>query len=246
MLIAAMACGSASSQAPTPSAPSTPVSTSTPTFSVLVFSRTEGFRHDSIPAGIAAIQTLGRQRGFSVDATEDGAMFTDVTLAKYKVVVFLSTTGDVLDNGQQAAFERFLRGGGGFVGVHSAADTEYDWPFYGALVGAYFAGHPDIQTATMQVESHPSTSALPRTWVRRDEWYNFQTNPRANVDVLATLDERTYSGGTMAPDHPIMWSHAYEGGRAWYTAGGHTIESFSEPLFVDHLGRGILWAGGQI
>jgi cytochrome c len=238
---AAMACGSAGSQAPAPTRPSVSA-----TFSILVFSTTEGFRHDSIPAGIAAIQQLGRQLGFAVDATENAASFTDAVLAQYKAVVFLSTTGDVLETAEQSAFERFIRGGGGFVGVHSAADTEYDWPFYGALLGAYFAGHPDIQMATLQVENHPSTSALPRLWVRRDEWYNFQKNPRGNVDVLATLDERTYSGGTMSPDHPIMWSHTYEGGRAWYTAGGHTTESYAEPLFVDHLGKGILWAAGQL
>jgi type 1 glutamine amidotransferase len=151
----------------------------------------------------------------------------------------------VLDGAEQAAFERFIHAGGGFVGVHSAADTEYDWAFYGALLGAYFAGHPNIQTATVQVESpgNRSTSGLPQLWVRTDEWYNFQRNPRGSVDVLATLDERTYTGGTMAPDHPIIWSHSYEG--AWYTAGGHTAASYSEPLFVDHLGRGILWAAGQ-
>jgi type 1 glutamine amidotransferase len=244
MLLAAIACGSAGSRQSVPSTPST--ATAPPGFAALVFSKTEGFRHDSIPAGVGAIRALGAQRGFSVDATENAGAFTDASLANYKVVVFLSTTGDVLDEAQQTAFERFVRAGGGFVGIHSAADTEYDWPFYGALVGAYFAGHPDIQTATLQVESHPSTSSLPRTWVRRDEWYNFQQNPRGGVDVLATLDERSYSGGTMAPDHPIIWSHAYKGGRAWYTAGGHTSESFSEPLFVDHLGRGILWAAGQI
>ena len=178
------------------------------TFAVLVFSRTEGFRHDSIPAGIAAIRQQGSNRGFSIDATEDANAFTDDSLARYKAVVFLSTTGDVLNAGQQAAFERFVRGGGGFVGVHSAADTEYDWPFYGRLVGAYFAGHPDIQNATIQIEDsgHPSTSSLPRAWMRRDEWYNFQRNPRGRVTVLATIDERTYAGGTMSlrsPDHVV-------------------------------------------
>jgi type 1 glutamine amidotransferase len=219
-----------------------------PTFAILVFSRTEGFRHDSIPAGIAAIRQQGSARRFSVDATEDAGAASDDNLARYKAVVFLSTTGDVLNAAQQAAFERFVRSGGGYVGVHSAADTEYDWPFYGSLVGAYFAGHPDIQNATIQIEEpgHPSASSLPRAWMRRDEWYNFHRNPRGAVTVLATLDERTYSGGTMAPDHPIMWSHAFEGGRAWYTAGGHTVESFSEPLFVEHLGKAILWAAGAI
>jgi type 1 glutamine amidotransferase len=241
-MVIAAACGM-SSQAlpggPSPAAPS---------FPVLVFSRTEGFRHDSIPAGIAAIRQQGSLRGFSVDASEDAAAFTDESLARYKAVVFLSTTGDVLDASQQAAFERFVRRGGGFVGVHSAADTEYDWPFYGALVGAYFLNHPAIQSATVQIAdaSHPTTASLPRTWVRRDEWYNFRQNPRSRVTVLATLDEGTYSGGTMAPDHPIVWSHIHEGGRAWYTAGGHTVESFAEPLFAEHLGKAVLWAAGAI
>lgn len=231
------ASAQATSSAPAPSA-----------FAVLVFSKTAGFRHDSIGAGIAAIRQLGGQLGFSVDATEDAAKFSDASLAGYRAVVFLSTTGDVLNDEQQLAFERYIRSGGGFVGVHSAADTEYEWPFYGALLGAYFGGHPDIQTATVQIvdRANPTTSALPALWTRRDEWYNFQKNPRPDVDVLATLDERTYSGGTMGADHPIIWSHQYEGGRAWYTAGGHTSESFSEPLFVSHLGKGILWAAGRL
>ena len=237
------ACGM-SSQAPPAAGPS-PV---TPPVSVLVFSKTAAFRHDSIPAGITAIRQLSAARGFSVDASEDASAFTDESLAKYKAVVFLSTTGDVLNPVQEAAFERFVRRGGGFVGVHSATDTEYDWPFYGALVGAYFAGHPDIQSATVQIEdaAHPAASSLPRAWTRRDEWYNFRQNPRGRVNVLATLDERTYTGGTMAPDHPIMWSHTYEGGRSFYTAGGHTQESFSEAPFLDHLARAILWAAGAI
>jgi cytochrome c len=246
-LLMVAACGGGSktpeSPSPMPNMPSTPA-----TFAVLVFSKTEGFRHDSIPAGIAAVRQQGHVRGFSIDATEDSSAFTDDNLARYKAVVFLSTTGDVLNPAQQSAFERFIRRGGGFVGVHSAADTEYDWPFYGALMGAYFSGHPDIQTATIQIEDqgHPTVSSLPRMWPRRDEWYNFQRNPRGNVTVLATLDERTYSGGTMSPDHPIMWSHVHEGGRSWYTAGGHTTESYAEPPFVEHLGKAVLWVAGAI
>lgn len=235
------ACGMSSQAPPGPS----PVAS---TFSVLVFSKTAGFRHDSIPAGIEAVRRQGSARGFSVDASEDAGVFTDDSLGKYKAVVFLSTTGDVLNPAQEAAFERFIRRGGGFVGVHSATDTEYDWAFYGGLVGAYFAGHPDIQNASIQIEdtAHPATQSLPRPWSRRDEWYNFRQNPRGRVTVLATLDERTYTGGAMAPDHPIVWSQTYEGGRSFYTALGHTQESYSETAFVDHLGRGILWAAGAI
>ena len=243
-LVVCAACTGSSQTLRTPPGPS-PV---TPTFSTLVFSKTAGFRHDSIPAGINAIRQQGSARGFSVDASEDAGAFTDDSLAKYKVVVFLSTTGDVLNAAQEAAFERFIRRGGGFVGVHAATDTEYDWAFYGALVGAYFAGHPDIQNATVQIEdgAHPVSASLPRQWTRRDEWYNFRQNPRGRVNVLATLDERSYNGGTMSPDHPIVWSHTYEGGRSFYTALGHTQESFAEAPFVEHLGRAILWAAGLI
>jgi len=240
-VVIAAACGMSAQAPPGPS----PV---TPAFSILVFSKTAGFRHDSIPAGVEAIRRLGTARGFSVDASEDAGVFTDDSLGKYKVVAFLSTTGDVLNPAQEAAFERFIRRGGGFLGVHAATDTEYDWPFYGGLVGAYFAGHPDIQNATIQIEdpAHPAVASAPRPWTRRDEWYNFRLSPRGRVNVLATLDERSYSGGTMSPDHPIIWSHTYEGGRSFYTALGHTQESFSEAAFVEHLGRAILWAAGAI
>src|SRR6516165_4748532 len=187
-------------------------------FTILVFSKTTGFRHDSIPDGIAAIRTLGAEHGFTVDATEDATTFTDAALARYKAVVFLSTTGDVLNPEQKAAFERYIRSGGGFVGIHSASDTEYNWWRYGRLVGAYFANHPQIQRATVHIAdpSHPSTKGLPTIWERTDEWYNFRTNPCGAVHVLATLDETTYSGGKMGDDHPIAWCHMMEGGRSWY------------------------------
>ena len=213
---------------------------------ILVFSRTTGFRHDSIPDGIAAIRSLGAQHGFTVDATEDPSVFDDAALAPYAAVVFLSTTGDVLDDVQQAAFQRFIAKGRGFVGVHSAADTEYDWAWYGGLVGAYFKSHPAIQPASIRIAdaSHDSTRALPASWDRTDEWYNFQSNPRGRVHVLATLDEKTYSGGDMGEDHPIAWCQFYQGGRAWYTALGHTRDTYSEPLFLAHLLGGIRFAAG--
>src|SRR5271167_4747878 len=160
-----------------------------PRFAALVFSKTTGFRHDSIPQGIAAIEALGADHGFAVDRTEDAARFTDAELARYKVVVFLNTTGDILDAGEKAAFERYIRSGGGFVGIHSASDTEYGWPWYGRLVGTWFASHPQIQRATVHIANpdHPSTKGLPTAWERADEWYNFRSNSRAAVQVLATL-----------------------------------------------------------
>jgi type 1 glutamine amidotransferase len=230
-----------------------PTSAGSTAAAILVFTRTTGFRHDSIPDGIAAVRRVAAESGLSVDATEDPSAFNDANLASYRAVVFLLTTGDVLDEGEQAAFERWVRAGGGFVGVHSASDTEYEWPFYGELVGAYFAGHPAIQPAVVQVEdrTHPATAALPAAWARTDEWYDFRANPRASVHVLATVDETTYGGGSMGADHPIAWCR--EGGtglnlsptaRAFYTAGGHTRESYTEPLFVAHLAGGIRWAAG--
>ena len=213
---------------------------------VLVFTRTTGFRHDSIPDGIAALRRIGEESGFLVDATEDPDAFRDANLSGYRAVVFLLTTGDVLDGEGQAALERFIRSGGGWAGVHSASDTEYDWPFYGRLVGEYFAGHPEIQPATVRVEDpmHPATAPLPAVWPRTDEWYNFRASPRRAVHVLATLDEGTYSGGSMGEDHPIAWCHEIFGGRAIYTAGGHTRESYTEPLFVAHLSGAVRWAAG--
>jgi type 1 glutamine amidotransferase len=163
-------------------------------------------------------------------------------------VAFVLTTGDVLDAERQAVLQRYIRRGHGFVGVHSAADTEHDWPWYGRLVGAYFESHPPIQPATLVVADprHPSTAALPARWGRTDEWYNFTANPRPAVRVLATLDETTYSpgDGAMGQDHPIAWAHEFEGGRAWYTGGGHTEASYSEPLFRAHLLGGIRAAAG--
>jgi type 1 glutamine amidotransferase len=219
----------------------------TPDLRVLVFTKTAGFRHASIPAAVAAIRQLGTQDGYIVDATEDATAFSDQNLGRYAAVAFVLTSGDVLDNSQQAAFERYIGAGGGFVGVHSASDTEYEWPWYGALVGAYFKSHPAIQTAVLGVADDPLTAGLPRHWTRTDEWYDFQSHPQG-VNVLATIDETTYDPGedAMGSGHPIVWSHSYEGGRAWYTAGGHTDESYAEPLFLAHLASGIRWAAGLV
>ncbi|MFD1046193.1 ThuA domain-containing protein [Kibdelosporangium lantanae] len=219
-----------------------------PPFRALVFSKTAAFRHDSIPDGIAAIQKLGQEHNFTVDATEDAGAFTDANLAKYQVVIFLSTTGDVLDDTQQAAFEKYVQAGGGYAGIHSAADTEYSWPWYGKLVGAYFKQHPTPQTATVKVEdpAHPSTQGLPEKWSRFDEWYDYQTDPRPNVHVLTSLDETSYTGGTMGYDHPDTWCQDYDGGRSWYTGLGHTKESYTEPNFLHLILGGIQTAAGVV
>jgi len=215
---------------------------------VLVFSRTAGFRHASIADGVAALRELGRQGGFAVDATEDAGALNPTNLIRYRAVVFLNTTGDVLDEAQQHAFEAYVRGGGGYVGVHAAADTEYGWPFYGELVGAWFASHPMVQPARIVVQDrrHPATADLDATWVRTDEWYNFRVNPRGRVHVLLSLDESTYSGGTMGADHPIAWCRTIGAGRSFYTGGGHTPESYGEPAFRAHLLGGVRYAAGLV
>ena len=213
---------------------------------VLVFSKTAKFRHSSIEAGKVALLKLGMENGFLVDTTENANYFKEATLKQYAAVIFLNTTGDVLDYPQQANFERYIQAGGGFVGVHAATDTEYDWKWYNDLVGAYFKSHPKIQAATLNClnQVHPSTSFLDKTWIKKDEWYNFKSmNP--NVNVLLTIDETSYEGGTNGESHPMAWYHEYDGGRAFYTGLGHTKETYQESLFLQHLLGGIQYVIGN-
>ncbi|MBD0349674.1 MAG: ThuA domain-containing protein, partial [Flavisolibacter sp.] len=213
---------------------------------VLVFTKTKGFYHESIPNGAAAIQQLGKENNFLVDTTSNAGYFTEDSLKHYAVVIFLSTTQDVLNAEQQVAFQRFIQAGGGFVGIHAATDTEYDWPWYNKLVGAYFASHPRQQKAVIKVvdKNHPATSFLPDKWERFDEWYNFKS-VQPDIKVLAYLDETTYEGGQMGDNHPFIWYHEFDGGRAFYTGGGHTKESYSDSLFLKHILGGIKYAIGD-
>ncbi len=219
-------------------------------FNVLVFSKTLLFRHASITNGIAAIKQLGTEHGFHVDATEDASYFTAENLAKYKAIVFLSTSGNILDEAQQQAFKDFIEGGGGLAAVHAAVAgdvaTAGSWPWYGEALCARFTNHSAIVQATVNVEDkdNPSTAMLPEKWVRRDEWYNFISSPRTKAHVLASLDETTYKGGTMGADHPVAWCKQMGKGRIWYTALGHTDASFKEELFLKHLLGGIQLAAG--
>ena len=215
---------------------------------VLVFSKTMGFKHSSIPNGIAAIQKLGEEHGFVVDTTKNAAMFEDEKLEQYSAVIFLSTTGNVFDHKQEAAFERYIQAGGGFVGIHAATDTEYDWNWYGRLVGAYFESHPD---GTPEADFHITDTSFGATsffqdtiWHRTDELYNFKKiNP--DINVIMTVDESTYEGGTNGDYHPMSWYHEYDGGRAFYTALGHTEESYTDEIYLRHLLGGIQYAIGE-
>jgi cytochrome c len=212
---------------------------------VLVFSETKGYRHQSITAGKAALQKLGLEKGFAVDTTELSEDFTEENLKKYNAVVFLSTTGDVLDQMQQNAFMRFIQGGGGYVGIHAAADTEYDWWWYGKLAGAYFKSHPQIQDAKFKkVKPFGNGLVLPDEWMRKDELYNYK-KISDQIIPLFMLDETSYEGGENGDNHPIAWYHDFDGGRSFYTGMGHTDESFVDSLFLDHVYQGILYAMGK-
>ncbi|MGW4694674.1 ThuA domain-containing protein [Kitasatospora sp. YST-16] len=214
---------------------------------VLLYTRTTGYRHDSIPAATAALHELGQDHGFAVEATEDPAVFTDASLAGRGAVLFLSTSGEVLTPAGRAALRRWTAAGGGFAGVHSAACTEYDWPHYGELLGARFAGHPEPQPGTVLVEDrdHPATAHLPQRWAWHDEWYDFRHNPRPGVRVLATVDESGYRGGGMGADHPLVWCREpATGGRSFYTALGHAADAYADPAFRRHLLGGLRWAAG--
>lgn len=213
---------------------------------VLVFTKTTDYRHESIAVGIALVRRLGSAEGFAVDASEDATQFRDDALRRYQAVIFLSTSGDVLDADQEAAFKSFIQRGGGFVGVHAAAATEMAWPWYGQLLGARFLSHPPTQNAELRVvdTAHASTRGLPNPWRRNDEWYDFDTDPARVARVLVEIDETSYRGGVMGPRHPISWAHEFDGGRAWYTGMGHTEESYAEPAFEQHLLGGIRWAAG--
>lgn len=211
--------------------------------SVLVFSKTQTFTHNSIPKGNKALINLGQQYGFEVDTTQNAANFSDENLKNYAAVIFLNTTGDVLDNTQQEAFKRYIQGGGNFVGVHAAADTEHDWSWYGELVGAYFESHPHIQQADLIIQNsnHPATGMLPSTWTTTDEWYNYK-NIQSGMEVLITIDESSYKGGGNGQWHPMSWYREYDGGRMFYTGLGHGQESYEDPLFLEHLLGGISYA----
>lgn len=213
---------------------------------ILVFTKTAGYVHNSIPDGVAALRKMAGENNWIIDTTSNSDLFTQDHLKQYKAVVFLSTTGDVLNEAQQTAFEAYMRAGGGYVGVHAAADTEYEWPFYNTVVGAYFLSHPKQQNAVIQVKdkNHPASSFLPDRWERFDEWYDYKSI-MPGINVLATLDETTYEGGKNGDNHPIIWYHEVAGGRAFYTGLGHTKESYVEPLFLRHLHGGIRYVMGE-
>lgn len=223
-------------------------------FSVLVFSKTAGWHHESVNAGVTAIQDLGKLHDFNVFWTEDAGRVMNATeLAKYKVVIFLLTTGDILDDAQQAAFEGYVKAGGGFVGVHSASDTEYTWPWYTKMVGHMFENHPEVQSAVLQVEDRnfPGMDRFAKRTLATEEWYQFGPALSNKLHYLLTVDESTYApaprlagkpANGMGKFHPISWYQEYDNGRAFYTALGHLPATYRDTTFLHHLYGGIYWA----
>lgn len=214
---------------------------------VLVFSKTTTFYHESIPDGIAAIQALGSRNGFDVDTTKDAAAFTDENLKQYAAVIFLSTADEsntLLNEAQKTAFMRFIQSGKGYVGVHAGSDALYNWPWYNKLVGAYFKNHPKPQEAELTVtdKNFIATKELPASWKHFDEWYNYKETNWDSVQVLLTVNEKSYAGGENGSYHPVCWYHNYDGGRSFFLGLGHTKECYTDPLFLDLLLGGIKYA----
>ncbi|WP_137402228.1 ThuA domain-containing protein [Echinicola rosea] len=219
-------------------------------FKALIFSKTQGFRHQSIPNAVKALKDMAKTRVFSVYATEDATIFNDDALKDYDVIIMASTTGDILNDDQKAAFKRFVQSGKGVVGIHSATDTEYNWDWYTKLIGGQFMHHPAQQTARLNVvdSNHPATYHLNEKWLWTDEWYAFK-NFNEDVHILIQLDETSYDPGSrdgksmaMGDVHPMSWYHEYDSGRVFYTALGHVEAAYEDDDFLDHVYGGIWWA----
>lgn len=222
-------------------------------FKALLFTRTNGFHHESINEGVDAIKKLGERHFFMVEWQENPSVFNEKKLSEFQVVIFLNTTGDILNDEQQAAFTKFIQGGKGFVGIHAAADTEYEWEWYTKLVGRMFHIHPAIQTAVLKVQDakFPGMERMPSSWYWTDEWYEYGEEKTKGLNYILTVDEKTFDpnakwgekvGKGMGDMHPIAWYHNFDGGRSFYTGLGHLPLVFSDPVFLDHLYGGIYWA----
>ena len=214
---------------------------------VLVFSKTNGFRHASIADGQEMFKKMAEENNWKLTFSEDSLLINNKVLSKIDVLIFLSTTGNIFGADQKKALQKYIHKGGGFVGIHAATDTEMDWKWYVDMVGGAFKSHPKQQSATINILNHDfkAMQHFGKTWLRFDEWYNFRTPINPNAVVLATVDESTYQGGTMGDNHPVIWYQNYEGGKIFTTALGHTKESYINPDFVKMIKEAVIWAGGK-
>ncbi|MFW8592109.1 ThuA domain-containing protein [Glaciecola sp. 2405UD65-10] len=223
-------------------------------FKVLLFTKTVGWHHESIHDAVTAMRGLSKKHDFDLQWHEDATRFNDQFLSQFDAIVFINTTGNIFTEEQQSAFQRFIQSGKGFVGVHSASDTEYDWEWYGKLVGHYFQIHPLNQTAMLQKidNAFPGMQSFRERHLWTDEFYNFQPANIGSLNYILTIDESTYApkadwgGGNksegMGEFHPMAWYHEYDGGRSFYTALGHLPAIYYDQAFLDHLYGGIYWA----
>jgi type 1 glutamine amidotransferase len=223
-------------------------------FNVLLFTKTDGWHHSSIHDGVSAMRKLAQRHNFGLEWHEfAGLAINDEYLAKFDLVVLLNTTGNIFNEEQQQAFKRFIQSGKGFVGVHSASDTEYDWEWYGKLVGHYFDIHPKNQTAMLvkQDNTFPGMQGFNERHLWTDEFYNFLPANIEGLNYLLTIDETTYSpkadwgnkkSDGMGEFHPMAWYHNFDGGRSFYTALGHLPGVYEDDVFLAHLYGGIYWA----
>jgi uncharacterized protein len=222
-------------------------------FKALLVTTTRGWHHESLHNGVLAIKELGVKNYFDVVLFEDPKGFTDKFLEQFKVVILLNTTADIFDSAQQKVMERFIQAGKGFVGIHSASDTEYDWDWYNKLVGRMFYIHPVIQTARLNIidEKFPGLQGFANNKLWTDEWYEFGPEKISGLNYILAVDESTYEpkvqwgekkGTGMGKLHPVAWYHNYDGGRSFYTALGHLPSIYNDPAFLNHLYAGIFWA----
>ncbi|GAB5561041.1 MAG: ThuA domain-containing protein [Synoicihabitans sp.] len=223
-------------------------------FKALLVTKTDGWHHDSGSAGVVALQELAQLHDFEIFWSNDmGRVMNDKWLADYDVVIFLLTTGDILNKEQQGALERFVQSGKGFVGIHSAADTEYEWDWYTKMVGHMFHIHPAVQTASLEVmdPNFPGMDRFAKRFIFTDEWYEFDAPRSKNLRYLLELDSDTFEpaanwGSKKSQDgiefRPVAWAHEYDGGRAFYTALGHMASTYKDADFLHHVYGGIFWA----
>lgn len=210
-------------------------------YSVLVITETKGWVHDSIESGLKLIQNIGNKNNFNVYHSDNSSVITYKNLKEIKTIIFLNTTEEILNDVEQKVMESFIKSGKGFVGVHSAADTEYNWQWYGKLVGAYYRNHPEVMNGKILTLNHKITNHLDSEWEIEDEWYNFDY-VNYDINILLNLDEDSYIGGEHPDYHPITWYHEYDGGRSFYTGLGHTKEVYEDERFIKLLEKGILYA----
>lgn len=222
-------------------------------FKALLVTTTRGFHHESIHTGVQALQELGQKHFFEVTLLQSQQEINDRFLERFHVIIFLNTTGNIFDTVQQAAMERFIRSGKGFVGIHSASDTEYEWEWYTKLVGRMFVTHPRVQTAKVFSldNSFPGLQGFTNNILWTDEWYEFTPEKISGLNYLLGVDEESYSpvkkgshvsGKEKSSLHPVAWYHEYDGGRSFYTALGHLPAVYHNVVFLDHLYAGIRWA----